>query len=117
VGGRVSPVLMGLMDWISPPIPVTIGRPPVGVGGWEEAADDPGGAVLLAPPPDWAVPAEVWGVSLSAAPATAPPKLVQAVVHGPWSLTPNTTSRPTTATTVAAQARARRRRDGRQLIR
>ena len=116
VGGRVSPVLMGLMDWISPPTPVTTGKPPVGVGGWEEAPDDPGGGVLR-PPPDRAASAEVCGVSLSAAPATAPPKLVQAGAHGPWSLAPNTTSRPTTATTVAAQARARRRRDGRQLIR
>jgi hypothetical protein len=117
-GGVVSEVEMGLMDWISPPTPATTGNPPVGVGGWEEAADDPGG---LAPPPP-PLPArapedEVWGTGLSAAPATAPPKLVQPFGQGPWSLRPNTSSRPMSATTVAAHALARRRSEGRQLIR
>jgi hypothetical protein len=116
-GGVVSLVEMGLMDWISPPTPVTIGNPPVGVGGWEEAADDPGGLVPPPPPPATAPEAEVWGTGLSAAPATAPPKLVHPAGHGPWSLRPNTTSRPMIATTVAAHALARRRSEGRQLIR
>jgi hypothetical protein len=115
-GGVVSEVEMGLMDWISPPTPVTTGKPPVGVGGWEEAADDPGG--LVAPPPPATAPeAEVWGTSLSAAPATAPPKLVQPAGQGPWSLRPNTSSTPIRATTVAAHALARRRSEGRQLMR
>ena len=48
-GGVVSAVEIGLMDWMSPPTPVTTGRfPPVGVGGWEEAAD-PGGLAPLPP--------------------------------------------------------------------
>ena len=116
-GGVVSAVEMGLMDWISPPRPVTTGRlPPAGVGGWEEAAD-PGGLAPLPPlPPATAVAAEVCGLSVSLAPATAP-KLAHPGVHGPWSLRPNTTSRPIRATTVAAQALARRRSEGRQLIR
>jgi hypothetical protein len=107
------------MDWISPPTPATTGKPLVGVGGWNEAPDEPGGGVDRLPPlpPDLTNGEEVIGVSLSAAPATAPPKLVQPGVQGLWSLRPNTSSRPMTATTVAAQARARRRRDGRQLIR
>src|SRR5829696_1905525 len=118
-GGLVSEVEMGLMDWISPPTPATIGKPPVGVGGWDEAPEDPGGGVDRLPPlpPDLTSGEEVIGVSLSAAPATAPPKLVQPGVQGLWSLRPKTSSRPMRATTVAAQARARRRRDGRQLIR
>jgi hypothetical protein len=74
--------------------------------------------VLLLPlPPDLISGAEVSGESLSAAPAMAPPNLVHPGVQGLWSLRPNTSSRPMRATTVAAQARARRRRDGRQLIR
>ena len=118
-GGLVSEVEMGLMDWISPPTPATIGKPPVGVGGWDEAPEDPGGRVDPLPPlpPDLIRGEEVSGVSLSAAPAMAPPKLVQPGVHGLWSLRPKTSSRPMRATTVAAHARARRRRDGRQLIR
>jgi hypothetical protein len=116
-GGVVSVVEMGLIDWISPPTPVTTGNPPVGVGGWEEAADDPGGVVPPPAPPATAPEAEVWGTSVSAAPATAPPKLVHPAGHGPWSLRPNTSSRPIIATTVAAQALARRRSEGRQLIR
>jgi hypothetical protein len=115
-GGVVSAVEMGLMDWISPPRPVTTGRlPPVGVGGWEEAAD-PGGLAPLPPRPA-ASATEVCGLSVSLAPATAPPKLVHPGVHGPWSLSPNTSSSPMMATTVAAQALARRRSEGRQLIR
>jgi hypothetical protein len=113
----VSEVEMGLIDWISPPTPVTTGSPPVGVGGCDEAADDPGGLVPPPPPPPATAPeAEVWGTALSAAPAT-PPKLVHPAGQGPWSLRPNTTSRPITATTVAAHALARRRSEGRQLIR
>jgi hypothetical protein len=116
-GGVVSPVVMGLMESISPPIPATTGRlPPVGVGGWEEVADDPGGWPLSAPP-DPADGAEVSGVPLSLAPATAPPRLVHPGAQVPWSLMPNTISRPTRATTIAAQARARRRSNDRQLIR
>ena len=119
-GGLVSEVEMGLMDWISPPTPATIGKPPVGVGGRDEAPEDPGGGVDRLPPlpPDLTSGEEVMGVSLSAAPAmAAPPKLVQPGVQGLWSLRPNTSSRPMRATTVAAQARARRRSDGRQLMR
>jgi hypothetical protein len=120
-GGVVSEVEMGLMDWISPPTPRTTGNPPVGVGGWEEAADDPGGLVWPPPPPPLppatAPEAEVWGTSLSAAPATAPPKLVHPAGHGSWSLRLNTSSRPMIATTVAAHALARRRSEGRQLTR
>ena len=117
-GGRVSVVEMGLMDWISPPTPATTGKPPVGVGGWDEAPEDPGGGVPRLPlPPDLISGEEVSGDSFSAAPATAPPKLVHPGVQGLWSLRPNTSSRPMRATTVAAQARARRRSDGRQLIR
>jgi hypothetical protein len=119
VGGVGSSSVMGLIDWISPPTPETSGNPPpVGVGGSDEAADDPGGW-LLPPPPPPDVPAgrEVSGVRVSVAPAMAPPKLVQPGVQGPWSLRLNTSSRPISATTVAAQARARRRSDGRQLTR
>jgi hypothetical protein len=110
---------MGLMESISPPTPATIGKPPVGVGGWDEALEDPGGGVDRLPPlpPALTSGEEVIGVSLSAAPATAPPNLVQPGVQGLWSLRPNTSSRPMRATTVAAQARARRRSDGRQLMR
>jgi hypothetical protein len=115
-GGVVSEVEMGLIDWISPPTPVTTGSPSVGVGGCDEAADDPGGLVPPPPPPATAPEAEVWGTALSAAPAT-PPKLVHPAGQGPWSLRPNTTSRPIIATTVAAHALARRRSEGRQLIR
>ena len=117
-GGLVSEVEMGLMDSISPPTPATIGKPPVGVGGSDEAPEDPAGGVDRPPlPPDLTSGEEVRGVSLSAAPATVPPKLVQPGVQGLWSLRPKTSSRPMRATTVAAQAWARRRRDGRQLIR
>jgi hypothetical protein len=117
-GGLVSVVEMGLMDWISPPTPATTGNPPVGVGGWDEAPEDPAGGVPRLPlPPDLISGEEVSGDSFSAAPATAPPKLVHPGVQGLWSLRPNTSSRPMRATTVAAQARARRRSDGRQLIR
>jgi hypothetical protein len=118
-GGVVSSGVMGLMDWISPPTPVITGKPsPVGVGGWEEAADDPGGWPPPPPPPPGSAPGgEVSGVGLSVAPAMAPPKLVHPGVQGPWSLSPNTSSSPTRAATVAAQARARRRSEGRQLTR
>jgi hypothetical protein len=114
-GGVVSLVEMGLMDWISPPTPVTTGKPSVGVGGWEEATDDPGGLVAPPPPAATAPEADVWGTSLSAAPATAP--LVQPAGQGPWSLRLNTSSTPIRATTVAAHALARRRSEGRQLMR
>ena len=114
-GGVVSEVEMGLMDWISPPTPVTTGKPSVGVGGWEEATDDPGGLVAPPPPAATAPEADVWGTSLSAAPATAP--LVQPAGQGPWSLRLNTSSTPIRATTVAAHALARRRSEGRQLMR
>jgi hypothetical protein len=116
-GEVVSAEVMGLMDSIRPPTPATTGKPPVGAGGCEEAPDDPGGVEPLPLPSDLVCGVEVCGDSLSDAPAMAPPKLVQPGVHGLWSLTLKTSSRPMRATTVAAQARARRRRDGRQLIR
>ena len=115
-GEVVSAEVMGLMDSIRPPTPATTGKPPVGAGGCE-APDDPGGVEPLPLPSDLVCGVEVCGDSLSDAPAMAPPKLVQPGVHGLWSLTLKTSSRPMRATTVAAQARARRRRDGRQLIR
>jgi hypothetical protein len=115
-GEVVSAEVMGLMDSIRPPTPATTGKPPVGAGGCE-APDDPGGVEPLPLPSDLVCGVEVCGDSLSDAPAMAPPKLVQPGVHGLWSLTLKTSSRPMRATTVAAQARTRRRRDGRQLIR
>jgi hypothetical protein len=111
-GGVVSLVEMGLIDSIRPPTPTTTGKPLVGVAGWEEEPEPGGGVLRLPLPPDL-----VRGDGLSEAPATAPPKLVQPGVQGLWSLRPNTSRSPMRATTVAAQARTRRRRDGRQLMR
>jgi hypothetical protein len=115
----VSVGVIGLMDSIRPPTPATTGKPPVGVGGCEEVPDDPGEveSLPLPLPSDLVSGVEVSGASLSDAPAMAPPKLVQPGVQGLWSLILKTSSRPIRATTVAPQARARRRRDGRQLIR
>jgi len=117
-GGVVSSLVMGLIDWIRPPIPVTTGKlaPPVGVGGWEEAADEPGGwPAPLPPPADPAAGVGTGGVPFSAAPAMAPPKVVHPEHDPPWSLRLKASSRPMRATIVTAQARARRRRDGLRL--
>jgi hypothetical protein len=111
-GGVVSLVEIGLIESIRPPTPATTGKPLVGVAGSEEEPEPGGGVLRLPLPPDL-----VRGDGLSDAPATAPPKLVQPGVQGLWSLRPNTSRRPMRATTVAAQARTRRRRDGRQLMR
>jgi hypothetical protein len=119
-GGVVSPLVIGLIDWIRPPIPVTTGKlaPPVGVGGSEEAADEPGGwPAPLPPPADPATGVGAGEVPLSAAPAMAPPKVVHPEPHDPpWSLRLKASSRPMRATIVTAQARARRRRDGLRLV-
>jgi hypothetical protein len=117
-GGVVSLLVMGLMDRIMPPTPETRGRPEPGpVGGCDEAAEA-GGLPPRSPPPDAAAGGAVCGLGLSVASATAPPpKLVHAGGQAPWSLRLNTSSRPIRATTVAAHALARRRSEGRQLIR
>jgi hypothetical protein len=63
--GVVSLPVMGLVDSIRPPTPVTTGKPVAlaGVEGWEETADDPGGWLSPRPPPaDRVAGVEVGGV-------------------------------------------------------
>jgi hypothetical protein len=83
--GVVSLPVMGLVDSIRPPTPVTTGKPvaPVGVEGWEETADDPGGWLSPLPRTDPVAGVEVGGVPASAAPATGPPTRVHPGAHDP----------------------------------